>query len=62
MTHKGRIENVLNTAFMTYSCLKKTVMLLMTYRKTLIRRIITKNVNVVINDVKKTSFMRHRDN
>ena len=25
MTHKGRIENVLNTAFMTYSCLKKTV-------------------------------------
>ena len=34
----------------------------MTYRKTLIRRIITKNVNVVINDVKKTSFMRHRDN
>ena len=25
MTHKGRKENVLNTAFMTYSCLKKTV-------------------------------------
>lgn len=33
----------------------------MTYRKTHIRRIITKNVNVVINDVKKTSFMEYTD-
>ena len=58
-TYRKRIEYSIHDVFVFE---KNNASLLMTYRKTLIRRIITKNVNVVINDVKKTSFMRHRDN